>query len=232
LNGLQLSGAASALHRIQSADINRDCGHCPHAGSADRPLSGNLQNVSFFDGCRTIAGRQCETSMVISPANRSQPLKVGEVARRSGVPISTIHFYEKRGLIGAARTRGNQRLYPRSVLRRVAVIRIAQRAGIPLSIVKEHLDQMPLDRVPTAQDWRYLTNAWRELLNERIECLRHLRDQLGHCIGCGCLSLTDCPIRNPDDRLGREGAGARLLLRCHETSRGDARRDSLFDIED
>ena len=86
-------------------------------------------------------------------------LSVGEVAKRSGVRVSTIHFYESKGLIQSWRTGGNQRRYPRSVLRRIAVIRVAQRAGIPLSLTKDHLDSIPTDKALTASDWKALTTA-------------------------------------------------------------------------
>ena len=138
-------------------------------------------------------------------------LSVGEVARRSGVPVSTLHFYEKKGLIQSWRTGGNQRRYPRGMLRRVAVIRIAQRAGIPLGMVKDHLDSLPANKPITSAEWQALTVTWRSELNKRIEKLMQLRDQMDRCIGCGCLSLADCPLRNPGDRLGSEGAGPRLL---------------------
>lgn len=138
-------------------------------------------------------------------------LSVGEVAKRSGVRVSTIHFYESKGLIQSWRTGGNQRRYPRSVLRRIAVIRVAQRAGIPLSLTKDHLDSIPTDKALTASDWKALTTAWRHGIDLRIESLIQLRDQMDRCIGCGCLSLADCPLRNPDDTLGAEGPGARLL---------------------
>lgn len=146
---------------------------------------------------------------------RSQ-LSVGELAGRSGVPVSTIHFYEAKGLIEGWRTNGNQRRYPRSVLRRVAVIRIAQRAGIPLAVVKDYLDKIPADRPLAAAAWRSLTTSWQALLDERIESLMQLRNQLDRCIGCGCLSLSDCPLRNPDDRLSAEGPGARLLVKAEQ----------------
>lgn len=65
--------------------------------------------------------------------NENQVLTVGEVARRSGVAVSTIHFYERQGLIEGWRTEGNRRRYHRRILRRIAIIRIAHRAGIPLA---------------------------------------------------------------------------------------------------
>ncbi|CAN7370577.1 redox-sensitive transcriptional activator SoxR [Caulobacter sp. LjRoot300] len=138
-------------------------------------------------------------------------LSVGEVARRSGVAVSTLHFYEAKGLIRSLRTEGNQRRYPRGVLRRVAVIKVAQRTGIPLATIQAALARLPDGRAPTAEDWAQLSRAWRAELDERIRKLGQLRDQLDDCIGCGCLSLKACPLRNPQDVLGAEGAGPRLL---------------------
>ncbi|RKF20610.1 redox-sensitive transcriptional activator SoxR [Altericroceibacterium spongiae] len=137
-------------------------------------------------------------------------MTVGEVAKRSGVPVSTIHFYEKKGLIEGWRSAGNQRRYPRRILRRIAIIRIAQRAGIPLARIGEHLAQLPSENI-TATQWHELSAEWRSELDQRIVSLIQLRDQLEGCIGCGCLSLKDCPLRNPEDELAQEGPGARLL---------------------
>jgi MerR family redox-sensitive transcriptional activator SoxR len=139
-----------------------------------------------------------------------QALSVGDVAKRSGLPVSTLHFYERKGLIAGWRSAGNQRRYPRGILRRIAIIRIAQRAGIPLAIIKAFLDRLPAGPV-TADDWRDLGEAWHLMLEERIASLMQLRDQLEGCIGCGCLSLQDCPLRNPQDVLAHEGPGAHLL---------------------
>ncbi|MGJ7041072.1 MerR family redox-sensitive transcriptional activator SoxR [Shinella sp. BE166] len=138
-------------------------------------------------------------------------LSVGEVAERSGVAVSTLHFYETKGLIRSQRNRGNQRRYPRSILRRVAVIKVAQRTGIPLSEIADALSVLPHDRPLTAQDWRKLSETWRSLLDERIARLAKLRNQLDGCIGCGCLSMQECPLRNPWDTLAAEGPGPRLL---------------------
>lgn len=138
-------------------------------------------------------------------------LSVGEVAERSGVAVSTLHFYETKGLIRSQRNRGNQRRYPRSILRRVAVIKVAQRTGIPLSEIADALSVLPHDRPLTAHDWRKLSQTWRSLLDERIARLTKLRNELDGCIGCGCLSMQECPLRNPWDTLAAEGPGPRLL---------------------
>lgn len=147
----------------------------------------------------------------ISPQEHGKELSVGEVAERSGVAVSTLHFYEAKGLIGSWRSRGNQRRYPREVLRRIAVIRVAQRLGIPLARIKEALGTLPAGRTPTAEDWARLSASWRAELDERIRTLTRLRDELDGCIGCGCLSMKACPLRNPWDVLSEQGPGPRLL---------------------
>lgn len=138
-------------------------------------------------------------------------LSVGEVARRSGVSVSALHFYEVEGLIQSRRNAGNQRRYPRGVLRRIAVIKVAQKTGVPLREIAQALAALPRDRPPTALDWSRMSSRWKADLDARIEQLTALRDQLGDCIGCGCLSLAVCPLRNPADRLGKQGSGPRLL---------------------
>jgi MerR family redox-sensitive transcriptional activator SoxR len=138
-------------------------------------------------------------------------LTVGEVAKRSGVAVSTLHFYEAQGLIQSWRNSGNQRRYPREVLRRVAVIKVAQRTGIPLAEIREALATLPDSRTPNAADWTRLSKRWRADLDDRINRLVRLRDQLDGCIGCGCLSLAVCPLRNPLDKLSAQGPGPRLL---------------------
>jgi len=138
-------------------------------------------------------------------------LSVGEVARRSGVAVSALHFYESKGLIESVRNAGNQRRYARDVLRRVAVIKVAQRAGIPLTEIREALAGLPQRRTVTARDWAVLSKRWKSDLDQRILRLTQLRDQLGECIGCGCLSIRSCPLRNPDDVAGEAGPGPRFL---------------------
>jgi len=138
-------------------------------------------------------------------------LTVGEVAARAGVAVSTLHFYESKGLIHSWRNAGNQRRYPREVLRRVAIIKVAQRTGIPLADIQQALSSLPEARTPTAQDWQKLSSLWRADLDERIARLTRLRDQMDGCIGCGCLSLKNCPLRNPKDEVGEQGPGPRFL---------------------
>ncbi|EMQ97097.1 redox-sensitive transcriptional activator SoxR [Paeniglutamicibacter gangotriensis] len=141
----------------------------------------------------------------------AQDLSVGQVAARSGVAVSALHYYEREGLISSWRTSGNQRRFDRSVLRRVAVIRAAQRAGIPLASIAEIFAGLPDDQTPLKEDWQAVSAAWRDDLQERIHQLQSLRDGLGGCIGCGCLSLAECGFVNPNDQLADERGGAKLF---------------------
>ncbi|WP_370330877.1 redox-sensitive transcriptional activator SoxR [Mycolicibacterium hippocampi] len=138
----------------------------------------------------------------------AQELTPGDMAVRSGVAVSALHFYEREGLIASRRTSGNQRRYSRDTLRRVAFIRMSQRLGIPLARIRDALSTLPTDRVPTSKDWARLSAGWREDLDQRIVHLQRLRDNLTGCIGCGCLSLKVCALANPGDSLAEHGPGA------------------------
>ncbi|MCX4848954.1 redox-sensitive transcriptional activator SoxR [Streptomyces sp. NBC_00893] len=138
-------------------------------------------------------------------------LTVGQLSARSGAAVSALHFYEAKGLISSRRTSGNQRRYSRDALRRVAFVRAAQRVGIPLATIRDALAELPEERTPNRDDWARLSAAWRSELDDRIAQLARLRDHLTDCIGCGCLSLENCVLSNPDDISGRQISGSRLM---------------------
>jgi MerR family redox-sensitive transcriptional activator SoxR len=143
---------------------------------------------------------------------------VGKVAGRCGVKISTLHFYEEKGLISSSRNAGNQRRYQKDVLRRVSVIKAAQKVGISLEEIKTALATLPDNRTPNTTDWEVLALHWREHLDARITRLEKLRDSLSGCIGCGCLSMKKCPIYNANDKLAKDGPGPVLLDRVETES--------------
>lgn len=138
-------------------------------------------------------------------------LPIGFVAKRSGIAVSTLHFYEAKGLIQSERSSGNQRRYRRDMLRRIAFIRSGQRVGISLERIAQALAELPDARTPTRADWAQLSRHWRGELEQRIDALIRLRDQLDQCIGCGCLSLKVCKLYNAEDCLGADGSGPRRL---------------------
>ncbi|BEP13410.1 redox-sensitive transcriptional activator SoxR [Acidothermaceae bacterium B102] len=138
-------------------------------------------------------------------------LPIGEVAHRAGLAPSALRYYERLGLIEAARTSGGQRRYPRSVLRRLAFVRAARHVGLSLDEIKDALATLPEARTPTVADWARLSRAWRARLDDQIAGLTALRDGLTRCIGCGCLSLRSCALSNPGDAAATFGDGAQFL---------------------
>jgi len=142
----------------------------------------------------------------------SDLLTITEVSRRSGVASSALRFYESKGLIASERAGSGHRRYPRAVLRRIAFIVFAQKIGLSLTEVAAELGKLPRNRVPERADWIKLSGQWRERVDERIAELERLRDGLGQCIGCGCLSLQQCRLANLGDRVARAGAGPRFWI--------------------
>ncbi|WP_298343879.1 redox-sensitive transcriptional activator SoxR [Ferrimicrobium sp.] len=147
-------------------------------------------------------------------------LPIGIVAQRCGVSVATLRFYEERGLIASIRQDGHKRMYPRSMIRRVAFIKVAQRVGLSLDEITEALALLPHNRTPTAKDWRQLSVSWRSRIDEQIKTLQGLRDDLDSCIGCGCLSLGTCSLYNAGDRAAKFGTGARYLLGDESSPKG------------
>lgn len=147
----------------------------------------------------------------MSPHAPDESLTIGEMTRRTGVAASALHFYETLGLIASTRTAGNQRRYARHMLRRVSLITVAKRLGIPLSDVQSAFADVPLTETPSHADWQRASRRWKRELEKRREGIERLERELTGCIGCGCLSMKACGLLNPDDALGTQGAGPRRL---------------------
>lgn len=142
----------------------------------------------------------------------SERLMIGDVAQRTGLSVSAIRYYEDQNLVKPTRNMGKQRQFLRSDIRRLSFIMIAQQLGFPLSDIREKLASLPNGRTPTRSDWTQLSAEFRQELNLKIERLERMRERLDGCIGCGCLSLSNCTLYNPDDRANRNGSGPRYLL--------------------
>ncbi len=144
---------------------------------------------------------------------RPEPLlTIGELARRTGLTVSAIRFYETKGLVESIRTSGNQRRFPRSDIRRLSFALIAQQLGLSLAEIEDALSGLPHGRAPGREDWAAISARVKDALDARIALLERTRDMLDGCIGCGCLSLDRCALYNPGDRASRAGAGPRFLL--------------------
>jgi len=139
-------------------------------------------------------------------------LTIGELARRTGLSVSAIRFWEEKGLVEALRTRGGQRRFLRSDIRRLSFALIAQQLGFSLEAIGRELGTLPQGRTPTAADWAKISRGFRRQLDERIAAMERMRDRLDNCIGCGCLSLRKCALYDPGDRLAAEGPGPRYLV--------------------
>ena len=139
-------------------------------------------------------------------------LAIGELARRTGVSVSAIRFYEEKGLLSSMRNAGGQRRFARSDIRRVSFVLIAQKLGLTLSEIEQALAGLPEGRTPSRADWAKISEGIRERIEARIAELSRMRDGLDGCIGCGCLSLDVCALYNPEDRIAAKGPGPRLLL--------------------
>jgi MerR family redox-sensitive transcriptional activator SoxR len=139
-------------------------------------------------------------------------IPIGDLARRTGLSVSAIRFYETKGLVTSARTSGNQRRFARSDIRRLSFALIAQQLGLSLDEIQAALARLPEGRAPSRQDWARISGGIMRALDARIALLEATRDRLGGCIGCGCLSLDRCALYNPGDRAGRAGPGPRFLM--------------------
>jgi MerR family redox-sensitive transcriptional activator SoxR len=139
-------------------------------------------------------------------------LAIGDLARRTGVSVSAIRFYEARGLIHPMRNTGGQRRFARSDIRRLSFILIAQQIGLTLEEIIAELARLPQERAPDRHDWAKISRRFRARLDAQISALERTRDRLEGCIGCGCLSLKVCEIYNAGDRAAARGAGPRFVL--------------------
>ncbi|QQB14361.1 redox-sensitive transcriptional activator SoxR [Brevibacterium casei] len=153
----------------------------------------------------------------VDAVDPSTPLLIGEVVERTGVPPSALHFYERKGLIFSTRDSLNRRVYGRHILRRVSLIIVAKRLGIPLTDVTAVFNRLPIDRAPTHKEWQRVSRAWKRQLQDRRKQLEALERELTGCIGCGCLSMKACLLLNPDDSLRNQGPGP-VRIQSHPIS--------------
>jgi MerR family redox-sensitive transcriptional activator SoxR len=144
--------------------------------------------------------------------NNNELVPIGVMAKRTGLAVSAIRFYEDKGLIRSERTSGNQRRFRRADIRRLSFIVIAQRLGLSLPEIEDKMASLPRGRTPTISDWQRINRALREEIDSRISLLTRARSKLDECIGCGCMSLDRCQRTNRGDRAGAAGPGPRYVL--------------------
>ncbi|WP_264210998.1 redox-sensitive transcriptional activator SoxR [Leisingera thetidis] len=142
----------------------------------------------------------------------SAGISIGYLAERTGLAVSAIRYYEAQGLVEPWRNAGGQRRFHRADIRRLSFIMIAQQFGFSLPEIRGFLKSLPGRRTPTREDWARISENFRAHLDQRIDTLVRLRDNLDGCIGCGCLSLPNCKLYNPEDRAAQKGQGPRYLM--------------------
>ncbi|UWZ98385.1 redox-sensitive transcriptional activator SoxR [Vibrio splendidus] len=138
-------------------------------------------------------------------------LTIGQLAERSGVSPSALRFYETKGLIASIRTNGNQRRYQSAMLRRIALIQVAQSIGFTLEEITEELSTLPMNQTATKRDWERVAKKWQGQLDSKMAQIKSLQENLTGCIGCGCLSMQKCHLLNPEDILHDQGQGAQRI---------------------
>ena len=147
-------------------------------------------------------------------------LTIGELAARTGIAVSAVRFYEGKGIVHPIRTRGNQRRFLRSDIRRISFTLIAQQLGLTLPQIAVELTRLPEGRTPTSADWERISRGIRKRIETQIAQLQRTLDDLDGCIGCGCLSLRKCALYNPDDRAALGGVGPRFILVSRKVAMG------------
>lgn len=142
---------------------------------------------------------------------RDDYLTIGQLAERSGVATSALRFYESKGLIASIRTNGNQRRYLPAMLRRIAIIQIAQSVGFTLEEIIHELSGLPMNTTAGKRDWDKVARKWQKDLDRKIARIQSLKENISSCIGCGCLSMKKCHLLNPEDELHEKGQGAQRI---------------------
>lgn len=122
-------------------------------------------------------------------------LLIGEVARRTGLAVSALRYYDGLGLLGEVPRRGGARRFAPSVVRRVALIRAAGEAGFTLAETKLLIDQQP--EASVRAQWEAMAARRLPELDALIARLTRLRETVAACLSCGCLSLVSCAMLHP-----------------------------------
>jgi DNA-binding transcriptional MerR regulator len=132
-------------------------------------------------------------------------LDIHEVARRSGVPASTLRFYEEKGLIGSIGRRGLRRLFDPGVLERLALIALGRTSGFSLDEIARMFAPDGRPRID-----RRMLAAKAEKLDQTIRELIAMRNGLRHAAACPAPSYMECPTFRRLLRAAASGAfGAR-----------------------
>jgi MerR family redox-sensitive transcriptional activator SoxR len=118
-------------------------------------------------------------------------MRIGQIAERAGVRVSLIRYYEDIGLLPVPERVSGQRRYDESVLRRLAVIDVAQRAGLSLEEIKELVEH---GNDPLSDRLRELAERRLPEIDALIDRARRVRSWLESATGCGCQTIDECAL--------------------------------------
>ncbi len=118
-------------------------------------------------------------------------LSIGEVAKRAGIATSAMRYYERQGLIPRVARRNGRRVYDDAVVDRLALIRVAKRAGFSVGEIKRFLSGFAR-RTPPGERWRKLADRKLAELNQRVAETERMKEILEVLTRCECPTLEDC----------------------------------------
>ena len=123
-------------------------------------------------------------------------LAIGELADRARERPSALRYWEQRGLLPGAHREGGRRMWPATAVRRVALIKMAQRAGFTLAEITQLVTS---DTTPSAaRQWREMAARKLPELDRHIEQAQTLRQAVADCLECGCMNFDRCLLLASD----------------------------------
>lgn len=116
---------------------------------------------------------------------------IGDVARQTGVPASTIRYYEEIELLPRAERKNGRRRYDEAIFPKLNIIRLAQQAGFTIAEIQALLYNFPADAPPSAR-WQVMAKQKLTELEERMQTIQMMKAVLEQTLQCQCETLEDC----------------------------------------
>jgi MerR family redox-sensitive transcriptional activator SoxR len=145
----------------------------------------------------------------MSPPTTPRLLRINEVAAETGLTTRAIRYYEEIGLLPEAERESGQRVFDRSVLRRLSLIDVSQRAGLSLDEIRELIDA---GTEPVSERVQEIASRKLPEVEALIRRAEAMRDWLRTAEGCGCQSIDDCGLFDAD-QVGLPPAALTVIRR-------------------
>lgn len=135
-------------------------------------------------------------------------MTIGELSRRSGVPASTIRYYEDEGLIPRPARASGRRVFDESTLDRLLLVECAKEAGFSLRDIRQLFDGFS-SGTPAGTRWKALATAKLAEVEAQAVRIKTMKKLLEEALCCGCVDLTDCGKLLQSVRSRAEGSSTR-----------------------